>query len=223
MRVRQAFPLGVPVGRALTILPGIANDDLRDAVAAIDRVHGDGDLPPIPMMVVRNLPDDRGRSLDAMFVSRKVDGSAPIASAILIRSGAAHRSFVAIHEVGHFIDLCGLPGSDVSSPSEAILSGWRTAVIGSRAYQELERLSGAWGDRADERAAGLLAVEELWARSYAQFVATRSDSPPLLLALDAIRGPAPDALYYPRHWDDDDFAPIDAAIEGLFRGLRWIA
>lgn len=222
--MRQGRPVGVPVGRALTILPGIANDELRDAVAAIDRVHGDGDLPAIPMMIVRNLPDERGRGRDGMFVSRWVgEDRPPIASVILVRSGAPHRSFVAIHEVGHLIDLCGLPGFHVSSRGDALLSGWRDAVIGSRAYRELETLVGTPVDHADDRAADLLAVEELWARSYAQFVATRSDSLPLERALDAIRKQTSEALYYPRHWADDDFVPIDAAIEELFRGLRWIA
>ena len=43
---------GISVGRALQVREGIANDDLRELVAAIDRVHGDGMLPSIPLEFV---------------------------------------------------------------------------------------------------------------------------------------------------------------------------
>jgi hypothetical protein len=34
------------------VRPGIANDDFREAIDAIDRVHGDGELPAIPVALV---------------------------------------------------------------------------------------------------------------------------------------------------------------------------
>jgi hypothetical protein len=53
-------------------------------------------------------------------------------------------------------------------------------------------------------------------------VATRSDHTSVRAGLDAMRSRESDDVYLPQQWDDDDFAEIDAAIEELFRGLRWI-
>src|SRR5215217_3492288 len=142
MRSPYGRPAGVPVGRALVVRPGIVNNDLRDAVAAIDRVHGDGDLPTIPILLVPHLLDDRGRTRDAVFVYHRLDPSQPfIASIIFVRSSAAHRPFVATHEIGHFLDLCGLPGSTFASSEEPALAEWRKSVIESSAYRSLGTLT----------------------------------------------------------------------------------
>lgn len=72
-----------------------------------------------------------------------------------------------------------------------------------------------------------MTAEELWARSYAQFVVTMSGLERLRASLDALRrresgDVALGAVYFPRQWDDDDFVEIGNAIEDLFRRLGWI-
>jgi hypothetical protein len=221
---RYGHPAGISVGRALRIQTGILNDDLRYAVAAIDKVHGVGDLPSVPMRIVPYLPDHRGRRRDGVFVYRRADPSLPfMASIILIRSDAPHGQLVAIHEIGHYLDLCGLPGPGFSSADDPALAEWRQAVMDSRAYHELEALTGSPRAGVADRAYDLTVLEELWARSYAQFVATRSGSVQMQRAVAALRCRTPPGLYYPRQWDDDDFAAIEAAMDALFRGLGWIA
>jgi hypothetical protein len=47
-------PAGTPISRALPVWrldldPGGRVDKVEQAIAAIDRVHGDGDLPPLPV------------------------------------------------------------------------------------------------------------------------------------------------------------------------------
>jgi hypothetical protein len=42
-------PAGVSIGRAFPIRQGIVNDDLREAIQAIERTHGDGELPTVPI------------------------------------------------------------------------------------------------------------------------------------------------------------------------------
>ncbi|HKG26592.1 MAG TPA: hypothetical protein VKB09_13150 [Thermomicrobiales bacterium] len=193
-------------------------------MAAIDRVHGDGDLPTIPILLVPHLLDDRGRTRDAVFVYHRLDPSQPfIASIIFVRSSAAHRPFVATHEIGHFLDLCGLPGSTFASSEEPALAEWRKSVIESSAYRSLGTLTRSLDATVANRANELTVLEELWARSYAQFVATRSGSLPMQRTLAALRHRDPHTLYYPRQWDDDDFVAVEAALDNLFRGLGWIA
>jgi hypothetical protein len=61
---------------------------------------------------------------------------------------------------------------------------------------------------------------ELWARSYSQYIATRSGDPDLLKGIDMQRDPG--RLYKDFHWSDEDFAPIAAAIDAMFKKLGWI-
>jgi hypothetical protein len=58
---------------------------------------------------------------------------------------------------------------------------------------------------------------EFWARAYAQYIGTRSGNAALLAELSAMRQGV-----YPLVWDDDDFEPIAAAIDGLLREKGWL-
>jgi hypothetical protein len=68
----------------------------------------------------------------------------------------------------------------------------------------------------------LLKPEELWARSYAQYIAERSADSDMLAALDLLRPPALTGQLYSSQWETTDFAPVAAAIDTLFKGLGWI-
>lgn len=172
------------------------------------------------MMMVSDLRDLGGRDRDGVFIFRSLgEGMPPIPSVIHVRSGAPHKPFVAIHQIGHFLDISALPGPDASSRDHAALTVWRRAVSNSRAYRALVELAKSRNAGIANRATELSNPEELWARSYAQFIAERSTSRTLRRSLVALRQRIPNTLYYPRHWDDDDFAVIAAAIDELFRGL----
>lgn len=68
----------------------------------------------------------------------------------------------------------------------------------------------------------LLTPQELWARSYAQFIATRSGNADLQRQLDRLRERPARAFYYGEQWEDVDFLPIMAEVEALFRHLGWL-
>ena len=82
-------PAGVPLGRAFLIGPGLANEPLREAVDAVARVHGDGELPTIP--IVR----DTSLEVRARLVVR--DG---LPSTIAASPGAVVLGIGLIHEIG---------------------------------------------------------------------------------------------------------------------------
>jgi len=212
-------PAGVPVSRALDIRPGIANDELRQAIAAVNRVHGDGVLPTIPLSFAEEIVDPRAARADGGFSFDPDNEGRLIPVSIVVRSPATNRRFLVLHETGHVLDAAGLPGAGFASIRWGGMQAWRRAVVASRAYNSLITLRAA----DPRRAASLLPFEELWARAYAQFVAVRSHDPTLLASLTALRRQAPDKVYYPRQWDDDDFAQIEHEIERVFRRMRWIA
>jgi hypothetical protein len=67
----------------------------------------------------------------------------------------------------------------------------------------------------------LLLPEELFARSYAQYIAVRSADQELQQSLDAFRETRTGKVYYPMQWHDDDFVAVDQAIDEILVELGW--
>ena len=224
-------PAGIPVGRAFPIQQGILNDDLREAIRAIERTHGDGELPTVPIRTLELGRDSRLRRRGRTVL----DPNSGLPVVIQIVPNESHRAFTTLHEIGHVLDLCGL--SDVgrfASSDARELATWRETVARSLAVAELHRLShlNSIDVVADDGlvlsievdsqfATDLLLLDELWARSYAQYITIRSGSRMLKSSLDSLRRRAPDRVYYPLQWDDEDFGAIGEAIEALFWRLGW--
>lgn len=157
-----------------------------------------------------------------------------------------------IHELAHFLDHKGL-GDDperFASVVDQALNGWRAAIRNSAAVQTLQEMAifdqtrGQWSIFEDDQGRQLvwnpnqafvvyaLDPRELFARSYAQWVALRSGDDQLLdgvmaglvipqppegtpwtLAADS-RSPG-----HPSQWVAEDFEPIAAAFDELFASL----
>jgi hypothetical protein len=225
---REGRPAGIPIGRALDVPAGIAYDDLREAIAAIDRVHGDGDLPRIPVRLIPGVSDFGRFRFDS-------DSGEPIS--IAINPNQPHRQFSLLHEIGHFWDWQALgEGRGFGSATSPALNSWRLGILASRAFRALAALN-AQGMAVvqregvpqfltltvDQRLAvtRFVRTEEFWARSYAQFMAQRTGEAELLQSLAMVRNRNPNLVYYPIQWDDDDFDPIANTIEVLFHDLGW--
>ena len=222
-----------PVSGALAVERGPHDRPLRDALAAVDAVHADGSLPRIP---IRRL--SLNRKLHGHFRHRL--GGPPLD--IGVHPAARYPALTAVHEIGHFLDYSGLgePG-EFASVAGDLLGPWRAAVRESAAVQRLGQLWRFTRSRAQETpAAGdgaepavkyaaeqryieyLLQNEEIWARSYAQFIAVKSGYPVLREQLDRLRQRPERRLYYGGQWDDDDFLPILAEIEATFQKKGWM-
>jgi hypothetical protein len=102
-----------------------------------------------------------------------------------------------------------------------MMEGWRNAVEGSRAHDLLEALrdNEAEDEQARQHARYLIEYRETWARSYAQYIANHSGSVVLRSQLANIRSYTEGTFAY---WEDDDFAPIDAAIHSIFEAKGWL-
>lgn len=197
--VRQA-----PVSRALDVrTTGPQKPQIETALRAIDQVHDDGDLPQIAII---------GRSGNSLGIYQFTHSG----SAVQIGIGNYAEKWPGLttaHEVGHFLDhqVLGIRGkfASVESPD---LAPFRQAVTASKSYQELTNIGvGLRGE--------FLKPYELWARAYAQYIATKSGDPLLVAQLQKIRsGPQPW-----RQWSDEDFKPISSAIDDLFKKKGWIA
>jgi hypothetical protein len=195
-------------------LQAVQNSGLQGVTAhtlgVIDSVHGDGTLPSIPV---------RARKSSALgeYVHR-----GDTARHINVMP-TAYRELALAHEIGHFIDHKGIGGAGfVSTTSSAQFQEWLDAVDQSRAVKTLRRVQS--GDkprtlpsRPQKWIDYTLQRDELWARSYAQYVAHRSGDPIIRGQISSVRG-----KYAPLHWTDSDFEPIATAMDKLFEELGWL-
>lgn len=133
----------------------------------------------------------------------------------------------------------GLPQEHVFTrfeSSESPLSTWHEAVMGTPEVEALR--SASMSEIATHKY--LLSPKELWARSFAQWVALRSNDPSLMAWLRDVQnqpetqekveqgfgGPrtmtrkTPPSLLL-RQWQDESFAPVAAAMDSLFEELGW--
>lgn len=219
-------PQTAPVSKAFKIVDGEPGKPLRNAIAAIDAVHTDGSLPVIPL----GRDNDRQRE-GAMMTDTRTDKVVKI----LVSKSASHPELTTVHETGHFLDKAGIgPSGPWASVTDPQLNGWRKAIVESSAIRHLAALrdmasatitlANGIESRIPVNKAFvdyLLQPWEVWARSYAQFIAVKSRNPELMEQLKQ-RVDEPFAQAYTMHWRDDDFAPIAEAMELLFQQLGWM-
>lgn len=219
--VRTPQPAGTPVSGALKVSRSKKLDPTREALTAIDQVHGDGPLPEIPV----------GTSTARSRLGAYWSSSTGEAKKITINVNGDHIRMTTAHEIGHFLDHHGIgaPGKWASERSD-LLEVWRIAVKESQAYKTL--LSVKPGPvtivledgrqmsyyRDGKYLRYLQTTRELFARSYAQYVATRSGNAAMRAELDKL---VRDQVDIPTQWGDDDFAPIAQAFDKLFAFLEW--
>lgn len=199
-------PSGVAVSKALRI-----EDDVSLAQAvleSIDGVHGDGNLPEIPV-----INDNWDNALGYY------DPRGPIG----IQPNGPWKALTLTHEIGHFLDHRGAGSMRrFSSTHDERWAGWRSAIARSEAVKELNKArararGGAGGRYLDY----LLTLEELWARSYAQYITLRSGHPRLVSDLQRLRDRAGNSKGQYRQWADDDFEDIANAMDELMEDLGW--
>lgn len=215
-------PLGIPISDRLEVPAGASFDFARTALAAIDAVHGDGDLPTVPVRL--------GQVRIGAFVVGR-DGSLRIDAMSL----GSRRTLSFAHEIGHLLDhqTLGIAGQYASESGR--MRPLMGAIAQSTAIQELEALQGkrAVAVRDVQRArlnytvsqrevAYHLEPKERFARAYAQYIATRSGDPDMLANLAAKRRDTIAQLVYHEQWDDNDFAAISAQFDALFRRRGWM-
>ena len=219
----------ISVKAALEVEAGPYSKAFVDALAAIDSVHKDGRLPRISL---KRLALSRGMHGRFLYAA----GGQPLE--IAVHYASSHAELTTVHEIGHFLDYAGFGiFSEFCSVAEPILSDWRLAVRGSKAVQRLGYLWRFPADTVQEtQVTGdvveykiekpyleyLLQNEELWARSYAQFITVKSGHPELREQLSRLRDRPARSLYYWEQWDDEDFLPILTEIEAVFRQLGWM-
>ena len=211
----------IPVSNALDI-SGIKNKEIKSetelALRAIDKVHGDGNLPTIPISQA-----GAGRNYGTFFAS----GNTPIK--ISISPKGDHKALTTIHEIGHLIDHSGM-GKGLRWSSE-LLGGVENNIIVKTA-RESSWYKGVWsrtkipinnpaGDAVSytinkKYVRYLMSSKEVYARAYAQYVAEKSGDSILLSQLKKLQD-----MPFPTQWSTEDFKPISKQFDKLFTDRGW--
>lgn len=198
-------PRKAPVSAALEITTkqSVAAQISR-TLAVIDQVHDDGALPKV--------------IINAKARSNQNGTFWPTDNRIGISPRGPWPQMTTAHEIGHLLDYQVLGRTGVyASAADPALAVWREAVQNSRAIQMI--VESVKGRRPVYNAEYYLRDREIWARSYAQYIAVRSGDVEMLRQLDLIRA-RPTGQFI--QWSDADFAPIAEAIDNLFRSKGWI-
>lgn len=217
----KPVPQGTPVSQALDVTEGETADHLREAAAAVDEVHGDGTLPEIPVVRIVSFETEGG-------FTHYGNGGPPVG--ITVNRLGDHQGFTLTHEIGHFLDYSGIGvNQQFASVSDAVMQEWRDAIEASAVVKRLRELEaipsvtlpgGATLPVDPLDLEYLLSPTELWARSYSQYIATRSGNAVLIEQLAKLRG-ITDPVFSLGQWTDEEFEPIAAAIDKLFEALGW--
>ena len=227
-------PRGPKVSEAIDVWPGpTANTArLRDAIAAIDQVHGDGTLPTIAAQCHAL---QSGRAGEFRYTIRPYRPHS-----ILMSPAGRTKELTVAHEVGHYLEKTVIPGSSPVDgkrdwASDPTLGAWLRAVQQSDGVRTLQGFKTnpnvtvviAGRERVvafdPEYVDYLLSPEELWARSYAQYIALRSNHAKMREQVAKRLTPSVEqsSLYAPTQWAESDFEPIAREFDALLSQLGW--
>jgi hypothetical protein len=203
-----------PVSEAMQVkVKGTLKHNVTIALNAIDKVHDDGVLPPVPVVSAPGQARYLGR-MKSYLVGGKYN-----TVQLEVKNAGSWPALTTVHEAGHFIDVHGLAGGKgfATESAHAISSVIKTAQQ-STAVKGLEALrDGAKTFKEREHWKYFLTPREIWARAYVQFVAEESGDPQLGKDLEKVH-----QAQEHRQWKAKDFAPIAAEIRKQFKQLGWI-
>ncbi len=228
----QGFQQIIPLRYARKIL---IKGAIRESIRSIDHVHGVSGFPEIRVVQEKckgavsssfRPPQPSAMGSEDLYQIRLLlfepEQSLPRMTATLL------------HEIGHAIDYISADerGQGLSSESRVEWDEWRKVVDSSEHVRDLRRLAadppsklGVYPPEPDQFfrdvASRNLQITELWARSYAQYIAVQNHRADLILELRTISDVPDEDCPITRQWSDDDFSPICTAIDRLFEMLGW--
>ena len=218
-------PAGKPVSEAFVLKS--KNEEIsqavKEAMAAVDSVHGDGVLAPDTPIFGKQLPI--GLQGETVW---KPGGQ----YYINLSTRGEHKTLTALHEIGHFLDWSGLSMNpskgQTATFAHPLLEEWRETVKKTRAYREIEKRIAELGKKKDGESKSelkhyryLFKSEELFARGYAQYIANKCSNPKIKAELEKELGSVYCKAYHTQ-WEQDDFAELSKAYDNLFKAKGWI-
>jgi len=201
----------------------------REALAAIDSVMVFPAMPTIPIQIVPFVKDGSAGA----YVRQRGGGLRRIE----IAEDAEYPELTAIHEVAHYLDDCGLSttggwASETDPRLEPLRLAWENteAVRALRTGLETDKMTAllpsggtfAFPLLPEERenCRYYLQGRELFARSYAQYIAGKSRNRVLLRQVRQ-RQESVEGRFYHVQWAASDFRGVSEAFDRIWKELGW--
>ena len=197
---------------------------LQIALSAIDQVHGDGFWQPVRIDVT-----NEGENWIAGF---KADTNR---AWLFLHSDQSATSLDLVHELGHGLEGYGFANLGIRPSAFASeFESWRRAVANSEAFKTLVlmrtlktrvlKVLGLAYERFinQDDLAYFLEWNELFARSYAQFIALTSGFREMREQIGTFSNSKYRELLYPTQWAANDFDLIAEEIELLLLRRGWL-
>lgn len=182
--------------------------EFKHALDAIARVHGDGVLPMVQIQKVNEWYD-----MSVEF------GKKP---KLNISGHEYSTAFTAVHEIGHVLDFYALGkgktfGSTLEGKQTAKL---RDTIKQSEAFKRAKAVAAATAKTPALQTFHeyLGRDEEIFARAYSQYIATKSND---ALLLRQLRRDQLEQFGEAMYWTDSDFAPIFHAFDEFTKASDW--
>lgn len=184
---------------------------VREALETIDGFHEDGVLDRYDIRL-EAIYSAGGRELEGL-----ID---PDTRIITINPNGASKRFTLLHEIGHVLDFSLGIWTSIFAGDRPELDEWVDAVQESKLIREYQKQAADADGAALHTLKLLLEPPEVWARSYAQYIASRClDGSPLRSELDAGFSIDP-KTHFAEQWEPVDFQSIDVALHSAFSYWR---
>ncbi len=204
------------VSRAVRLPGHLLARRIRRFLEMVDAVHTATNLKPV---AVEMNPFVQGAVFDTYT------GTGPYT--IYLNPHGSHVELSLVHEVGHFLEWQCIPKSGFgqrSFKSDPLFAAWLQAVRESQNVNRLLDLRDAESQESSvqKTANYLLDEQELWARSYSQYVAVKMLSPVLMQQTAAENKVITGKIQFKPYWDAADFHAVRSEIDKVFQALGWV-
>lgn len=223
-------PVGLELASDLTTsdvfkvrLRGPNGDRVREHLEAIDQVHA--------MPATAERPDivgfDSSRNAGGFKLSWDMASETLINPEIRVNRALLEIQNSTTHEIGHFLDALEL-GGEIRARGEIVRAASGRRKVKTTYPSEESPGYQAWREAIESSEGGRLMRSRggdyfgswlgLWARSYEQWIATRSGSPALARKIRRSGGRQEDVGRgtFSRYWEPEDFEEIAAAFDEIF-------
>jgi len=201
-------PSGRPVSEALKVGRLDKLDEAKEAIALMDSIHGDGNLPDLP--VLKNNSMNAQGMFSYSFLGR-------VGTKIQLAKSANCTAGTLWHEIGHFLDYNGLARNGFQS--NLINTEFSTIVDLANNTTEIQNIKSELYISKDDKDY-YLDRREIFARAYAQFMATKTGHKG---AMDEIsRIVSRQSWIKNIQWSESSFEPILKQFETSFEKIGWM-
>ncbi len=203
------------VSKAILLPSHLLSTRLRRILGVIDSIHIANNLKQVPVVM-----DSRVRG--AVFEAYTATGP----YTIHLNPDGNHPELSLVHEIGHFLEWQAVPKAAPGQRSlkdDSFFVQWLEVVRATENFGRLHDLRESQEEAGPIHQAAnyLLDEQELWARSYSQYVAVKKQVPMLLQQIGAENKILTGTILLRPYWKNSDFLPVQAAIDSIFQALGW--